>query len=166
MLNRARCHRPDGTFVHLKGPSLPFDDASFDAVISLLSWRYLDWDPVLMEIARVLRPGGRLLLVDMVAQPASLAEWPRLLAHKVAALRHEQRHPGYRAARRRLVSHPAWRDMLRYNPIRADHEYRWYLESRFVDRSVETLDIARSSRILAFDSGPITTRWFPPQSYP
>ena len=56
--------------------------------------------------------------------------------------------------------------MLRYNPIRAEHEYRWYLESRFADRRVETLDIARNSRVLAFDSGPITQRWFPPQSYP
>ena len=42
----------DGTFVQLDGPTLPFENDSFDAVISLLSWRYLDWDPVLLEIAR------------------------------------------------------------------------------------------------------------------
>ncbi|HCH65311.1 MAG TPA: hypothetical protein DFR83_21070 [Deltaproteobacteria bacterium] len=166
MLERAHAHRPKSTFVQLDGPRLPFDDDSFDRVLSLLSWRYLDWDPILMEIARVLRPGGHLLIVDMVAAPARLAQWPRVLTHKLATTRQERLHPGYRAARTALVTHPAWQDMLRYNPIRAEHEYRWYLESRFADRRVETLNIARHSRILAFDSGPITQRWFPPQSYP
>jgi len=166
MLAQARAHRPDGTFVLLDGPTLPFADASFDTVISMLSWRYLDWDPVLMEIARVLRPGGRLLIVDMVARPATPSEWPRMLADKLTTLRHERAHPEYRTARRRLVTDPAWQELLQYNPIRAEHEYRWYLESRFPGRQVETLDIARNSRILAFDSGPITQRWFAPQSYP
>lgn len=166
MLDRARAHRPDGDYRRLDGPALPFDDDSFDVVTSLLSWRYLDWDPVLLEIARVLRPGGRLLVVDMVARPAALRELPRVAADKLASLRVERRFEGYREARRRLVEDPAWAEMLRYNPIRAEHEYRWYLESRFPGRSVETLDRGRSTRILAFDSGPITTAWFPPQSYP
>jgi len=166
MLDRARAHRPDGTFVQLDGPELPFDDDSFDVVTSLLSWRYLDWDPVLLEIARVLRPGGRLLVVDMVAKPAAPAEWGRVLLDKARAWRTERRFPGYTQARQRLVSDPAWAEMLRYNPIRAEHEYRWYLESRFPGRQVRTLDIGRHSRILAFDSGPVTAAWFPPQSYP
>ncbi len=166
MLERARVHRPEGHFILLDGPALPFADASFDAVISMLSWRYLDWDPILTEIARVLRPGGRLLIVDMVARPAAPAEWPRMLRHKLSTLRHERDHADYRSARNRLVTDPAWQELLRYNPIRAEHEYRWFLESRFPGRRVETLDIARNSRILAFDSGPVTQRWFPPQSYP
>ena len=166
MLDRARGHRPKATLVQLKGPHLPFADNSFDAVISMLSWRYLDWDPVLMEVARVLRPGGRLLVVDMVARPASLTELPRVLHHKLATRRHERRFVGYTEARQRLVDDPAWADMLHYNPIRAEHEYVWYLQSRFPGRRVETLNLARNSRILAFDSGPIRQDWFAPQSYP
>jgi SAM-dependent methyltransferase len=42
---------------------LPLADASFDAVLSSLTMHYLkDWLPPLREFARVLRPGGRLVL--------------------------------------------------------------------------------------------------------
>jgi SAM-dependent methyltransferase len=42
---------------------LPFDDASFDTVVSTFPTEYI-YDPVaLREVARVLRPGGRLIVV-------------------------------------------------------------------------------------------------------
>ncbi|HST18452.1 MAG TPA: class I SAM-dependent methyltransferase [Gaiellaceae bacterium] len=49
-----------------RGESLPFDDATFDAVVSL--WTHTDvddWAQVLRESARVLRPGGRLVYVGV-----------------------------------------------------------------------------------------------------
>ena len=166
MLDCARRRAPDHRYARITGPELPLEDSSVDTVISLLSWRYLDWDPMLAEVVRVLRPGGRLLLVDMVASPASLREWPTMAAHKLRERRHLRDFPDFRAARARLVGDPAWARMLEYNPIRAEHEYRWYLESRFPGRRVEFLDVGRTTRVLAFDSGPITASWFPPQSYP
>ena len=49
---------------------LPFDDGSFDAVLCTLTLHQLPddaWRPALGEMHRVLRPGGRLLLVDITA---------------------------------------------------------------------------------------------------
>ena len=166
MLAVARRREPSATFHQLDGPRLPLPDDSVQLVVSLLSWRYVDWDPLLAEVMRVLAPGGRLLVVDMVASPAGVCEWPRLVRDKARAVRSERAHPGFREARARLVADPAWQRMLTYNPIRAEHEYRWYFESRFPGRALEVLDVGQRTRIVAFDTGPVHTGWLPPQSYP
>lgn len=55
-------------------PTLPFDDASFDAVMSSQVFEYLDnATHALQEIRRILRPGGRVLIHD--------TEWGALLWH-------------------------------------------------------------------------------------
>jgi SAM-dependent methyltransferase len=42
---------------------LPFDDASFDLVLSSLTMHYLEhWVPALREFTRILRPHGRLVI--------------------------------------------------------------------------------------------------------
>src|SRR6185295_17365421 len=53
ILERARkrnAGRPNLEFFRVDSPRLPFPDASFDVVTSLLSFRYLDWDPLMSEI--------------------------------------------------------------------------------------------------------------------
>lgn len=157
---------PHLSFHEVNSPGLPFPDKSFDMVISLLSFRYLDWDPIMNEIRRVLAPGGRLLVVDMVTAPVRFREVPGFLAGKVRNLLQLTKNSRYRRALRRMVSDRRWRMMLKHNPIRAEHELKWYLESRFAGRKVEVLNIGWSSRILAFDSGALEPGVVPPLTYP
>src|SRR5258708_29251871 len=56
-------------FGKVNGPALDVPDDHVDVVISFLSFRYLDWDPVMAEIRRVLAPGGRPWVSDMVEHP-------------------------------------------------------------------------------------------------
>lgn len=158
ILERARQRNSESAnlrFEKISGPVLPFEDASFDIVISLMSFRYLDWDPLLAEIKRIVKPGGKFLIVDMVTVPVKTSEYPRLLKDKLRARLAQKKNAEYDRNLQRLVSHPNWRKMLEYNPIRSEHEMKWYLESRFPGQKVEILNMAWNSRIVAFDSGPV-----------
>jgi ubiquinone/menaquinone biosynthesis C-methylase UbiE len=153
-------------FVAIDGPQLPFPDASFDVVTSFLSFRYLDWDPIMGEIRRVLAPGGQLLIVDMVEKPLDVLDAPQLFRSTAQHLLRRIRNRRFDAALRRLTRDPAWQTMLKYNPIRAEHEYRWYLESRFPGRRLETLNVSRRHRLVAFNSGPLSPGHTAPLCYP
>ena len=59
--DRVECRQADAT-------ALPFDDASFDAVVSWIMLHHtVVWEKALAEAVRVLRPGGRLVAYDLVA---------------------------------------------------------------------------------------------------
>ncbi len=143
------------SFQQVTGPNLPIADQSVDVIISMLSFRYLDWDPLMDEIKRVLRPGGRVLILDMIAVPAKPIQYPRLVLDKFKQKAQLKRYPEFAKALAELVSHPDWKKMLKYNPIRAEHEMKWYLESRFPGRKIEKINVGFHSSIIAFDSGDI-----------
>ncbi|GAB3017654.1 methyltransferase domain-containing protein [Mycobacterium bourgelatii] len=169
MLARARGHSQDRVrlrFVKVNGPLLDVPDDHVDVVISFLSFRYLDWDPVMAEIRRVLAPGGRLWVVDMVQQPARLRELPVLTSSAVAHLRTRRARPAFVRDLAALTRHPEWSNMLQHNPIRAEHEYRWYFASRFPGTDLQTLTATMSARVVAFDSGPMAKGQTAPLSYP
>ena len=59
--------RPDAKLLRAPAEDLPFNDASFDTVVSTLVLCTVDDQPrALREVRRVLRPGGRLLFIEHV----------------------------------------------------------------------------------------------------
>jgi ubiquinone/menaquinone biosynthesis C-methylase UbiE len=169
MLARARERSGDRArlrFIKVNGPALDVPDDHVDVVISFLSFRYLDWDPVMAEIRRVLAPGGRLWVVDMVEHPVRMRELGVLTRSAIAHLRARRARPQFAKDLAALTTHPEWLDMLRHNPIRAEHEYRWYFGSRFPGARLNTLTATMSRRVVAFDSGPLPKGRTAPLSYP
>jgi demethylmenaquinone methyltransferase/2-methoxy-6-polyprenyl-1,4-benzoquinol methylase len=56
--------------------ALPFEDASFDALTFTYLLRYVDDPPATMrELARVLRPGGRIASLEFGVPPSAPARW-------------------------------------------------------------------------------------------
>ena len=63
----------------------------------------------------------------------------------VAHLRTRRARPQFAEDLAALTTHPDWLEMLRHNPIRAEHEYRWYFASRFPGTRLEMLTATTSA---------------------
>lgn len=63
MLDQLRTAVPDATAVVGSAESMPLPDASADVVACAQAFHWFDQEPAVAEIARVLRPGGRIALV-------------------------------------------------------------------------------------------------------
>ncbi len=163
-----KCRRSNTklSFQKIDGPHLPFADNSFDVVMSTLAFRYLDWDPCMKEILRVLKPGGRFLVLDMVAAPVKFSETPQFVQSKARQVMQNLTQKKFSEPLKKMVQSAAWKKMLAYNPIRSEHEMKWYLESRFPGNKVELLNVGWNSRIIAFDTGPVQSKHIESLSYP
>jgi ubiquinone/menaquinone biosynthesis C-methylase UbiE len=64
--DKVRQHAPQAEVVQAPAEDLPFEDASFDTVVSTLVLCGVDQERALGEVRRVLRPGGRLLFLEHV----------------------------------------------------------------------------------------------------
>jgi ubiquinone/menaquinone biosynthesis C-methylase UbiE len=146
---------PRLSFLQADPRALPFFDASFDVVISFLSFRYLDWPSAFAEIRRVLAPDGRFLMIDLVSAPLRAADALRLGRSTARRVLTPLRAPIFSARLRALVSHPAWGQMLRRHPMRPLDAYREFFRSELPGVELVPLDVARGRRIVALDSGAI-----------
>ncbi|HWZ18261.1 MAG TPA: class I SAM-dependent methyltransferase [Ktedonobacteraceae bacterium] len=71
MIERAKLLTPNATFFTSMAETLPLPDASVDLALSTTSFHHWqDQEAGIREIARVLRPGGYFILVDI-----SIPEW-------------------------------------------------------------------------------------------
>lgn len=155
LLNHARDinrTNPNLIFKKTSKPDLPFEDNSFDVVVSLLSLRYLDWDPIFKEINRVLKKDGKLIIIDMVTAPLNLKEIPSFLKGKISHYLDRKRFPEFYQNLQKLVKHKDWVKMLHYNPIRSQHEMVNYLKSRYPKGNIKVINIGLHSRIIAFEA--------------
>src|SRR5712691_3405328 len=108
MLRRARRRATDRptTFVQAAAESLPFEDSSFDTVVStLVLCSVEDVDRALAEIHRVLRAGGQLIFVEHVrSDNPRMARWQDRLERPWHALA-DSCHPN-RATLERIEAGP------------------------------------------------------------
>jgi len=87
MLERARRKAPEIEFVHGDVLTLPFDDGSFDAATVGFGVRNVEnLEAGLRELRRVLRPGGRIGILEITTPRGRLAPFYRVWFDRVVPL--------------------------------------------------------------------------------
>jgi demethylmenaquinone methyltransferase/2-methoxy-6-polyprenyl-1,4-benzoquinol methylase len=87
MLDRARVKGPDIEWVHGDVLALPFEDASFDSATVGFGIRNVDdLEAGLRELRRVLRPGGKLAILEITTPRGMLAPFYRVWFDRVVPL--------------------------------------------------------------------------------
>ena len=87
MLERARAKAPGLEWVRGDVLALPFDDASFDAATVGFGVRNVeDLETGLRELRRVLRPGGRLAVLEITTPRGPLAAFYRVWLDRIIPL--------------------------------------------------------------------------------
>jgi demethylmenaquinone methyltransferase/2-methoxy-6-polyprenyl-1,4-benzoquinol methylase len=87
MLERARRKAPEIEWVRGDALALPFEDESFDATTVGFGVRNVeDLQAALRELRRVLRPGGRLAILEITTPVGALARFYRLWFDRVIPL--------------------------------------------------------------------------------
>ena len=87
---------PGARAVAGRGESIPLPDASADAVLASSSWHWMDTVPTLLEVGRVLVPGGTLAAIWSGPDPESgmIAEAQALLGGEGTMACHRRAEPG------------------------------------------------------------------------
>ncbi|MDR0316589.1 MAG: class I SAM-dependent methyltransferase, partial [Treponema sp.] len=98
--------------------NLCFADNYFDAIVSLLSFRYMDWDKALSETARVLKPEGTLIIIDLFAAAFDPLKTGKYIGAWVKTHIEYAAHRKYHRKLKELSGNPDWQKMVGEFPKR------------------------------------------------
>jgi SAM-dependent methyltransferase len=108
------------TVTQADASSLAFPDGSFDVVVSIGAWHHVgDWRKATAETARVLRPGGSLLLADLLSGffPGPMRKlFPPEAPYRVGELRESLEPAGFERWRIRPLAGLAYRLLAQTPP--------------------------------------------------
>lgn len=136
-------------FIETTSSHIPIQDHSFDLVVSVLSWRYLNWQETAKEIKRLLKPGGKFLLVDMCRQSQKSFRFMRFAKEKTQFLLGVLRHPRHHKNLRSMVRSLEWKQLIQKNPAKTKDEYEQFFKTNFADINLEILSTGWNHEIVA-----------------
>jgi ubiquinone/menaquinone biosynthesis C-methylase UbiE len=111
--------------------NLPFNDNSFDAIVSLLSFRYMDWDKALSEMDRVLKPEGTLIIIDLFAAAFNPLKTGNYLGAWVKTHIEYAANKNYHRKLKELSQSPDWQKMVEEFPKREFKDAKQLIKKHF-----------------------------------
>ena len=127
------------TLCQASAESLPFADGSFDMAVSLLSFRYMDWERAVGEIHRLLKTDGVFILVDLFAARFNPLLFGKYCATWAGVRLQYAGNREYRHKLKELSRNPQWRNMTQEHPKRELADARRVIEQTFTIRTEKLL---------------------------
>ncbi|HEY3644243.1 MAG TPA: class I SAM-dependent methyltransferase [Gammaproteobacteria bacterium] len=136
---------PNVRFLHTDGERLPFDGGAFDCIVAREVLCYVPDGPIedtFAELYRVLRPGGRLFVIDQVSEAPYWQHYPgtpHQIKRAPGALADSARRAGFALTEHAVVRTPrfpfvylAWWHLVprRALPVLARLEVAWHRQRR------------------------------------
>ena len=111
--------------------NIPFENEKFDAAVSFLSFRYMEWNKAIPEIARILKPDGIFIIIDLFAARFIFLKIP---AYSVTFIKTRLQYFMNRNFHKKLVElsrNADWQKMVNENPKREFTDAKKALEKQF-----------------------------------
>ena len=106
MLAQARQRDVSVEWILTPAESLPLDDASVDAVVSTEAFHFFDRPNALREFARVLRPGGSVVIVSSLVPRSTMAQLVAGSGLELVGQRKVRRLPGLPSSAATIARRP------------------------------------------------------------
>ena len=111
--------------------NLPFADKFFDVIVSLLSFRYMNWDKAINEIHRVLKPEGTFILIDLFAAYFNPLNFGKYFKSALERCFQCLGNREYRRKLKNLSQNQDWQKMVQEHPRRELAEAKQAIEEKF-----------------------------------
>jgi SAM-dependent methyltransferase len=154
-------NNPDGKITYLHTSHLARDWVytlgltQIDVVISLLSFRYMDWDLTIKELIKLMNPGSEFIIIDMCASSLSLSQLPLFIRTKLMTNKLHKRNPQFAENLHKLSNSKSWKEMVANNPAKPLKEY-----DQFINRLVLTRKFSLQERkVLSVSRKHCTVAW-------
>ncbi|GHU06162.1 hypothetical protein FACS1894147_12900 [Spirochaetia bacterium] len=132
----------DAVLFQAPAENLPFNDREFDMVISLLSFRYMQWDKALGEIHRVLKPGGIFILIDLFASRFDPLYLPNYIETWTVTHLQHMKNRTYRKKLLLLSKNREWLKMTAEHPKRELSDAKACIREKFFIKKEKLLSAA------------------------
>jgi len=139
--------QPPVSLYNAAAENLPFASGFFDAAVSLLSFRYMDWDKSLEEIHRVLKPEGTFILIDLFAARFNPFHFGTYCKTAAGLRLQYAANRGYRRKLKELSRNADWQKMVSEHPKRELGGAKQAIEKKFRISAEEILSAGLRGKV-------------------
>jgi ubiquinone/menaquinone biosynthesis C-methylase UbiE len=140
----------DAEIFQASAEKLPFENESFDMIVSFLSFRYMQWDKALLEMKRTLKQNGVLIIIDLFAASFHPRYLHKYIETFFITRMQYMKHKDYHKKLSLLANNKNWQEMIKQHPKRDFSDAKKAIEKTFFIKEETLLSVGLRGKTIAF----------------